>query len=140
MKIPFINVHTISYQFLFRFDGEFTQSAGSSKYSHYGTLGMGNYMGKALTTGCRDGSNCLIKTELMDMSTLTWSDGPDYPFASLVIIVHYKINHTSISSLFKGKSKNTLLLPQVMQCTSSAEKDLHLTILSQNLETINGGN
>ena len=62
---------------MFRFDGEFTQPAGSSKYSHKITLGMGNYMGQALTTG---GSS--VKTELMDMKTLTWSDGPDYPFHS----------------------------------------------------------
>ena len=67
---------------MFRFDGEFTQPAGSSKYSHGYTLGMGNYMGKALTTGCNWLSNCRVKTELMDMTTLTWSDGPDYPFHS----------------------------------------------------------
>ena len=66
---------------MFRFDGEFTQPAGSSKYSHQYTLGMGNYMGQALTTGCWSGS-CAVKTELMDMTTLTWSDGPDYPFHS----------------------------------------------------------
>ena len=66
---------------MFRYDGEFTQQAGSSKYSHRRTVGMGNYMGKALTTGCF-GSNCAVKTELMDMTTLTWSDGPDYPFHS----------------------------------------------------------
>ena len=68
---------------MFRFDGEFTQSAGSSKYFHYLTYGMGNYMGQALTTGCYSSSssaNCFVKTELMDMTTLTWSDGPDYPF------------------------------------------------------------
>ena len=40
---------------------------------------MGNYMGKALTTGCY-GSGCEVKTELMDMTTLRWTDGPDYPF------------------------------------------------------------
>ena len=67
---------------MLRFDGEFTQPAGSSKYSHKRTLGMGNYMGQALTTGCYDNSNCGVKTELMDMTTLTWSDGPDYPFHS----------------------------------------------------------
>ena len=67
---------------MFRFDGEFTQPAGSSKYSHKRTLGMGNYMGQALTTGCWGNSNCAVKTELMDMTTLTWSDGPDYPFHS----------------------------------------------------------
>ena len=67
---------------MFRFDGEFTQPAGSSKYSHDNTYGMGNYMGQALTTGCYYDLDCSHKTELMDMTTLTWSDGPDYPFHS----------------------------------------------------------
>ena len=70
---------------MFRFDGEFTQPAGSSKYTHQLTFGMGNYLGQALTTGCyKDytGSNCYVKTELMDMTTLTWSDGPGYHFHS----------------------------------------------------------
>ena len=69
---------------MFRFDGEFTQPAGSSKYSHFLTYGMGNYLGQALTTGCGEqfNSDCWVKTELMDMTTLTWSDGPYYPFHS----------------------------------------------------------
>ena len=61
------------------FDGQSYQSAGSSEYSHWLTLGMANYRGKAFTTGCYSGS-CAVKTELMDMETLTWSAGPDYPF------------------------------------------------------------
>ena len=65
-----------------RFDGEFFHSAGSSKYSHKYTLGLANYKGKALTSGCFDNSVYYVKTELMDMKTLTWSDGPDYPFTS----------------------------------------------------------
>ena len=43
------------------------------------TVGMANYRGKALTTGCDDDGSCALKTELMDMTTLTWSAGPDYP-------------------------------------------------------------
>ena len=66
----------------FRFDGQQFGTAGSSKYSHKYTLGMANYLGKALTTGCSDSSTCYIKTELMDMTTLQWTDGPDYPFTS----------------------------------------------------------
>ena len=61
------------------FNGESNESAGSSVYSHHHTYGMANYRGKALTTGCYDGS-CVVKTELMDMETLTWSAGPDYHF------------------------------------------------------------
>ena len=67
---------------MFRFDGEYFQTAGSSQYSHQYTLGMGNYKNKALTTGCSDSSSCYIKTELMNMETLEWSNGPDYPFGS----------------------------------------------------------
>ena len=66
------------------FDGESNQSAiiQSSEYSHRETYGMANYLGKALTTGCNNASStCGVKTELMDMNTLTWSAGPDYPFA-----------------------------------------------------------
>ena len=65
------------------FDGRSYQSAGSSVYSHRHTYGLANYRGKALTTGC-DGPlvACRVKTELMDIKTLTWSAGPDYPFTS----------------------------------------------------------
>jgi len=67
---------------MFRFDGEFFQTAGSSKFSHRQTRGMGNYKNKALTTGCNEDYSCGIKTELMDMKTLKWSNGPDFPFAN----------------------------------------------------------
>ena len=63
------------------FDGSSYQSAGSSEYSHQLTFGIANFLGKALTTGC-DGGSCAVKTELMDMKTLTWSAGPDYSFTS----------------------------------------------------------
>ena len=68
--------------FVLRFDGEFYHSAGSSRYSHRQTIGMANYLGKALTTGCWGNGICYVKTELMDMNTLSWSSGPDYPFTS----------------------------------------------------------
>ena len=64
------------------FDGQSYQSAGSSENSHDWTLGMANYRGKALTTGCVSGGSCAVKTELMDMETLSWSAGPNYPFTS----------------------------------------------------------
>ena len=64
------------------FDGQSYQSAGSSEYSHDWTLGMANYRGRALTTGCSRGGSCAVKTELMDMETLSWSAGPNYPFTS----------------------------------------------------------
>lgn len=71
-----------TWTWMFRFDGENFLAAGSSKYSHRRTDGMGNYKNKALTTGCEEDFSCYVKTELMDMETLQWSNGPDYPFAS----------------------------------------------------------
>ena len=56
--------------------------AGSSNFSHRQTMGMGNYKNNGLTTGCYDNSLCYVKTELMNMETLEWSNGPDFPFAS----------------------------------------------------------
>ena len=41
-----------------------------SMYSHQWTLGLANYKGKALTTGCNDFNECSFKTELLDMETL----------------------------------------------------------------------
>ena len=70
---------------MLRFDGEVFQTAGSSHFSHRDTLGMGNYKNNALTTGCTGSSSCYIKTELMNMETLEWSNGPDFTFASYVL-------------------------------------------------------
>ena len=67
---------------MLRFDGKLFQTVGSSKFSHQHTYGMGKYKNKALTTGCDYNSSCFVKTELMNMETLEWSDGPDFPFAS----------------------------------------------------------
>ena len=80
--MPQVSISAKSLVILFnlfsRFDGQSFQSAGSSGYSHSDTYGLANYRGKALTTGCYGLSPC-VKTELMDMTTLTWSAGPDYP-------------------------------------------------------------
>ena len=70
----------------FSFDGDFYHSVESSKYSHQNVYGLANYKNKAFTTGCQYGtvnlpSEC-VKTELLNMETLQWSDGPDYPFTS----------------------------------------------------------
>ena len=72
----------IILNYFLSFDGQSYQSAGSSEYSHKGTYGMANYRGKALTTGCATVGSCGLKTELMDMTTLTWSAGPDYNLTS----------------------------------------------------------
>ena len=42
---------------------------------------MANYMGKALSTGCNDNLICYLKTELMDLETMQWSNASDYPFS-----------------------------------------------------------
>ena len=69
------------------FDGEIFEVAGSSKYSHDMTE-IANYKGKALTTGCQSYNKnnglgkwaCGVKTELMDMHSLEWSEGPEFPW------------------------------------------------------------
>ena len=66
---------------LFSFDGSSFEETASSKVSHQQTFGMGNYKGQALTTGCSTGGACGLKTELMDMHKMRWSDEEDYPFA-----------------------------------------------------------
>ena len=56
-------------------------SVEDSKYSHRFTCGLANYRGNGLTTGCNlNNAECSFKTEIMDMTTLKWSDGPNYPF------------------------------------------------------------
>ena len=71
----------IFFYIFLRFVGIHQGSAGSSTYSHRLTIGMANYLGKALTTGCNNDPECFTKTELMDMYTLTWSRGPDFPLS-----------------------------------------------------------
>merc|ERR1711990_433021 len=88
------------------FDGQSYQSAGSSVYSHsYTTTRLANYLGKALITGCGSRSSCGVKTELMDMETLTWSAGPDYPSQwtpSHAYIFRYSTASTSEAAFIIG--------------------------------------
>ena len=84
-SLPYVSAiyNYSNFQSLFSFDGENYALVEDSKYSHDQTLGLGNYGGKALTTGCRDrGCTSRVATELLDMTTMKWSDGLDYPFAS----------------------------------------------------------
>ena len=68
---------------LFSFDGEYYNSVESTKYRHDYTYGLGNYNGKALAVGCySSNADCSFKAELLDMNTLEWSEGSDYPFGS----------------------------------------------------------
>ena len=83
--MPFVSSHfsVIKKIYFLSFDGENYQPIESSKYRHDKTLGLANYKSKALTTGCgEDDSDCSFKTEIFDMNTMEWSDGPDFPFGS----------------------------------------------------------
>ena len=71
-----------TFTLMIRFDGQYFDTAGSSKFSHRETYGIMNYMNTAVTTGCNQNSECGAKTEVMNMETLEWSNGPDFPFAS----------------------------------------------------------
>ena len=83
-----VSFQIIQYNFyckntFLRFDGADYYQVENSRYSHRGTNGLANYQGNALTTGCYYmNSDCSFKTEIMDMATLEWSDGPDYPFGT----------------------------------------------------------
>ena len=76
----FSNVFTLDLGF--SFDGENYESLESSTYSHRNTFSIGNYRGKVLATGCDNASYCYRKTELLDMATMKWTDGPDYPYGT----------------------------------------------------------
>ena len=70
--------------FFCRFDGTTYTKIADSAYSHKSTYGLGNYRGEAaLTTGCRNSPTCYLKTEKLDMTTLTWSTVDDYPYATV---------------------------------------------------------
>ena len=64
----------------FSFDGTSFEETASSKVSHRETFGMGNYKGQALVTGCGTGGACGLRTEIMDMDKMRWSDEDDYPY------------------------------------------------------------
>ena len=51
--MPFVRIQIFDLR-IFRFDGQQFRSIGSSKYSHQAVYGMSNYLGQALTTGCKD--------------------------------------------------------------------------------------
>ena len=66
-----------------RFDGDNYHLLDESKFGHRLTK-LGNYRGAAFITGCFNEyvDECAFKTEIMDMSTFKWTNGPDYPFSS----------------------------------------------------------
>ena len=67
-------------------------------------MGLGNYRGAAFTTSCGDlpKYNCRNKTEILDMTTMRWSDAPDYPYLPLDFLIgihQYSTAHT-VDSVF----------------------------------------
>lgn len=86
---PSVRPAMVSKTKILRFDGEEFHPAESTTFSHRSVLGMGNYKNSALTVGCRTSNTntcndtvAYIKTEIMNMETGHWSNGPDFPFAS----------------------------------------------------------
>ena len=81
----------LTFRTFLRFDGQDFETVGSSQFSHRETFGLGNYKGQALTTGCCiremrgcERAACSIKTELLNMTTMTWSNTISQDFPSIV--------------------------------------------------------
>ena len=93
------NNYFIDIEGVFSFDGENYHPVENSQYPHEYTIGLANYRGKALTTGCNNSNvECSLKTEIMDMATLKWSIGPDYPFSSRSVT---RLLNIELTILFK---------------------------------------
>ena len=61
----------------FSFDGNTYQTMADSKYEHdHNPLGI--YQGQAFITGCGY-SRCARYTEILDMNTMIWYNGRDFP-------------------------------------------------------------
>ena len=78
-----LNIYCISFlsSITFSFDGEvYREIDMKSRYEHHWTLGLANYKGIALTTGCNSFGACSFKTELLYITTERWYDGPDFPY------------------------------------------------------------
>ena len=82
--MPFVSsfFSVLGNMYFLSFDGENYQSIESAEYSH-DSAGLANYKGKALAVGCyKKYADCSFATELFDLNTMKWSDGPDFPFGS----------------------------------------------------------
>ena len=69
----------------------------SSKYDYSRTTSLANYENQALTVGCDENltrDSCGFQTEILNIETQKWSDGPQYPFGK---IYYYSTSHTSDS-------------------------------------------
>jgi hypothetical protein len=94
------------------FDGENYQLMESSKYSHKWTDGLANYKEKALSTGCGlSNTDCSFATELFDLNTMQWSDGPDFPreFGSNSIWGYSTVNSPDVAYIIGGYTTRNLV-------------------------------
>ena len=77
----------------FSFDGQNFTTIAKSTHSHGKTLGLGNYKGRAITTGCNEDDwyglihppghiHCYLQTEILDMETMKWSVAAAYPYGT----------------------------------------------------------
>ena len=78
------------------FDGENFADTEDSQYWHGGQK-IGNYRGKAFVTSCEYANYrdfCNRYTELLDMESLTWSTGAEYPsdFARFILLIRFCLN------------------------------------------------
>ena len=64
------------------YDGSNFKKIEESKYSHERISGLSNYQGQAFITGCSTCCVCSLKTEILNLQTMTWSDADDYPYTS----------------------------------------------------------
>ena len=91
----------LSQIFGFSFDGDRFEEISDSKHSHRFTLGLANYQGMALTTGCDSRNE--FQSELLDLHNLQWFDAPDYPFSSENKYIYaYSVAETSSAAYIIG--------------------------------------
>ena len=62
-------------------------------------MGLANYRGSALTTGCSTGGSCGVRTELMNLNTMSWQDEDDFPYTQwvfyrtlMLVTIYFVIN------------------------------------------------
>lgn len=74
---------------IFSFDGEDFELVEENSNHRHRSAGLGNYQGNAFTTGCDPDylfndefyEDCGKKSEILNLSSLTWSTAPEFPYA-----------------------------------------------------------
>jgi len=104
------------------FDGDNYVNVASTRYSHVQTLGLGKYQGQPLTTGSYQERS--VKTEIMNLGTGQWEDGPDYPFQEF--ISHYSTTSTSSTAYIIGGFLSPTIIAQFKHGQWSKVGDLSM--------------